>query len=96
MAVREITVTTTPTAVARLAESQRYVIQNQSNEPVYSDTASAVPADSSAPGIRIPPQSIKLDDQDLKLHYIELSAGQLLYLWTRSGTGKVVLTEAIS
>lgn len=93
MAVRRIDVTTVPTAVANVDAGTTYALQNQSNEPVYVDTASVAPADRLAPGIELPRKKYRPETPNL--HYVSVETGESLYLWTREGTAQVVIVEAI-
>ena len=63
------------------------MLQNQGPEAVYASTTSSAPADSSADGFLLP--------EAPRPWCIELNPGESLYLWTRTGPARVVITEAV-
>ena len=94
--VRDIAVTTTPTAVTGLTAGTTYILQNQGGQAIYVDTSASAPASSAAPGIMVPPMGrLAYRDVTLTLHGVEPTATESVYLWTRSGTSKAALAEAL-
>ena len=91
MAAIRVDVSTTPTALANVDESQRYSVQNQSvnyNFEIYivvSDTAPDLDADPPTASFIIPP---------LGFGYPTPESGDSIWVWVKAGRGMLVYDRA--